>query len=179
MHPRTEEVLAHLAFHRAALERAVAEVPSTLRSQRPAPDCWSVAEILEHLAIVEGRISTLLANHLDAARTAGLGREQETGPVVPTLDVTRLLDRTRKIVASEASLPRERIDADAALAALARTRDALRATILAADGLAIGTITAPHPVLGPLDAYQWLVFVGGHEARHTLQIRETGAAVQR
>ena len=33
----------------------------------------------------------------------------------------------------------------------------------------------PHPVLGPINIYQWALFVGSHEARHALQIREIAA----
>jgi hypothetical protein len=30
-----------------------------------------------------------------------------------------------------------------------------------------------HPVLGELDLYQWLIFVGQHEGRHKKQIDRT------
>jgi hypothetical protein len=42
------------------------------------------------------------------------------------------------------------------------------------DGWALETLSAPHPRLGSLNLYQWVVFVAGHEARHTAQIREIG-----
>jgi hypothetical protein len=177
MQPRTEEVLQELDARRAALESAVAAVPPELRERRPAPDRWSVAEILEHVAIVEGQVTGLLAKLVDSARTAGLGPERETGPVVPTVDVARLLDRGRPVTAGPASMPREGLDAEAALAALARQREALRETLLAADGLALSEVAAPNPVLGTLNAYQWVVFVAGHEARHTEQVREAAAAL--
>jgi hypothetical protein len=32
---------------------------------------------------------------------------------------------------------------------------------------------------GLLNLYQWMVFVGGHEARHTAQIREVAVVVKR
>jgi hypothetical protein len=28
----------------------------------------------------------------------------------------------------------------------------------------------PHPALGPINAYQWLLVMGGHESRHRRQI---------
>ncbi|MFL5576709.1 MAG: DinB family protein, partial [Gemmatimonadaceae bacterium] len=118
MQSRTQEILAHLDTHRAELERAVAAVPAQLRERRPAAERWSVAEILEHLALVEARIAHLLGDRLAAARAAGLGAERETSPVVPTLDVARLLDRSRPLTASEASQPRAGLDAGAAWAAL-------------------------------------------------------------
>ena len=42
-----------------------------------------------------------------------------------------------------------------------------------ADGLALGEIKHDHVVLGELDLYQWLIFLGQHEARHTKQIERT------
>jgi hypothetical protein len=44
-----------------------------------------------------------------------------------------------------------------------------------ADGYDLGTVTIPHPLLGPLTLYQWLVMVVHHEARHTEQVAEVAA----
>lgn len=172
MQPRIQEVLTYLDTQRAALERAVAAVPPPLRDRRPAADRWSVAEVLEHLALVEARIAQVIDDRLTAARRDGLGPERENTPVVPTLDVAGLLDRSRRITAQEASQPRGNLSADAAWDALAKRRSATRAMVVAADGLALGDVKSSHPRIGDLDLYQWLVFLGGHEARHTAQIRE-------
>lgn len=175
MHPRTREVLAYLDAQRATLEQAVAAVPPERRGRRPAADRWSVAEVLEHLALVEGRIATLLDEQLAASRRAGLGTDRETTPVVETLDLARVTDRSRRLTASEASRPRGETDAETAWRALEAQRGRTRAMIVAADGLALGDVTIPHPRLGPLNVYQWLAFLGGHEARHADQIRELAA----
>ncbi len=42
-----------------------------------------------------------------------------------------------------------------------------------ADGLSLGEIKHTHPVLGELDLYQWLIFLGQHESRHKKQIERT------
>lgn len=177
MHPRTAEVLAHLDEHRAALEAAFADVPVSLREQRPAPDRWSVAEVLDHLLVIESRIVKLLTQQIDAARAAGLGPDPETTPVVPTINMRRMLDRSRPITASESGQPRAGCSAQASWKMLVEQRETLRDLVRSADGLALGEIVVPHPALGPINLYQWLVFVGGHEARHTAQIREVVAAL--
>ena len=46
-----------------------------------------------------------------------------------------------------------------------------------ADGWALEKVVAPHPRLGTLDMYQWLVFLGRHESRHLAQIERTIAAL--
>jgi len=45
--------------------------------------------------------------------------------------------------------------------------NALRPRVEAVDG---ASATYPHPAFGPLNLYQWLAFVGAHEARHLRQL---------
>jgi hypothetical protein len=172
MHPRTTEVLAHLDGQRAKLLSAVSSVPAEALTRRPGKDRWSVAEVLEHLTLVEERIAKLLTDRLAAARAGGLGPERDETPVVPTVDVARLLDRSKPLTASEASLPSGEQAADVSLKRLTDQRRELVAAVLAADGLALGDVLIPHARLGDLNVYQWLVFLGAHEGRHALQIRE-------
>jgi hypothetical protein len=89
-----------------------------------------------------------------------------------------VVSRSQRITASEASQPRAGLSTSAGWTILTERRRQLRDAIVAADGLALGTIRIPHPRLGDLDVYQWLLFVGGHEARHTAQIREVATAVK-
>jgi DinB superfamily len=96
---------------------------------------------------------------------------------VPTVPVDRLLDRSAALTASGASIPQGGLGVEAALATLTERRQAVREMLLAADGLALGEVVIEHPRLGPLNVYQWLVFLGAHEGRHTLQIREAAAAL--
>jgi hypothetical protein len=58
------------------------------------------------------------------------------------------------------------------LTKLDESRRTLRASLPALDGLALGEISYAHPLLGRLTIYQWLLFLGQHEARHADQIRE-------
>jgi hypothetical protein len=63
------------------------------------------------------------------------------------------------------------------LAALAESRRELLSALDLADGLALGQISFPHPLIGPLDLYQWVLFVGQHEARHAAQIEEIAGTI--
>ena len=175
MHPRITELLAHLDRERAELRAAVESVSPARREERLTPERWSVAEILEHLVLVERRLTYLVATAVAGARAKGLPAEPETTPVMWTVPVKLFLDRSRKITASEAVLPRGELDSAAASKALELTREQLRATIVAADGLALADVVHPHQVLGQLNMYQWIGFIGSHEARHAAQIRELAA----
>jgi hypothetical protein len=172
MHPRTEELLEHLDLQHERLRLAVEDVPRQRREVKPSAERWSVAEVIEHLSIVETRIERVFSKKLTEARAAGLGRDSDESPVVGTIDMDRLLDRTRRITTGEATLPTGTLDADAAWSAYLHARDTLCDAVRAADGLALGEVVHPHPVLGPINLYQWIAFVGGHEARHAAQIME-------
>ena len=69
--------------------------------------------------------------------------------------------------------PGAEVDHREALAGLETSREALRAAASAANGLALGEIKHTHPILGELDLYEWLIFLGQHEERHRKQIERT------
>jgi uncharacterized damage-inducible protein DinB len=175
MHPRLEEVLSYLDSERAALADAVSLVPAELRDQPPGSDRWSVAQVLQHLAIIEKRIAMSVTKWVGDARAGGLGPETETSSVLNSLDLALIADRSKRHDAPEQVRPAGDLDAASAWAALEKTRAALRAGVLPGDGLALSEVIQPHPVLGPINLYQWLLFVGAHEARHTGQVREIAA----
>jgi hypothetical protein len=184
MDSKLAHLLTDLDTHRAFLRAAVDAVPAGLRERRPAPDRWSVAENLEHLAIVEARIAGLLAARLSALKAAvpPAGPGPTAAPAAPrprstSFSAARLVDRTSKLKTGESSEPTAGLDAPAAWALLERSRAALRELLVASDGLALHEITHPHPFFGPLDAYQWVEFLGGHDARHAAQIKEAGDAL--
>ena len=58
-------------------------------------------------------------------------------------------------------------DSRARLGESRRALHALRPRVERADGR---SLRFPHPAWGPLDLYQWLLFVGAHEDRHLAQI---------
>jgi len=170
-HPRTQELLEYLDEQRAVLRAAFEAVPAAQRDCVPATGRWSVAGNIEHLSIVETRVSGRISVLIAEARAAGLGVELSSEPVLPTLDAGRVLNRSTALSAPEPLLPTG-LSADAAWVALEDAGQKVRDVLHANDGLAIGTLSLPHPIFGPLSAYHWIAFVGAHEARHAAQIRE-------
>jgi hypothetical protein len=173
MHPRTHELLQYLDAQRAVLRAAFDSVPADLRSKEPAPGRWSPNAIIEHLAIVDGRVAGLLSMKIAEGRAAGsLGPDPNTDPVLSTLDVSYVFDRTTRVTAPEPIRPTTMLDGDAAWAALEQATIAVRASVMEGDGLALDTVMHPHPRFGPISLYHWIAVVGAHEARHAAQIRE-------
>jgi DinB family protein len=163
------EIYKHIDRTRARLLSAVEGLSEEQQGFRPAPDRWSVAELVEHLSIVEGNVATLLDKLLSKAEASGAGvaSAEDFDPV----SIEEFVERTRgvKLEAPERIRPTGRSFADS----LARLREsraalhALRPRVERADGRAI---RFQHPAWGLLDLYQWILFVGAHEDRHLAQI---------
>lgn len=179
MHPRIQELINHLDTHRETLRAAVDSVPAHLRDKRVETDKWSVAEILEHLAIVENIADNKLGKLLDNGIENGLGRETETSSVIAMVDMNFLLDRSRKINSPEAGRPTGKVNAADAWKELEKTNKNMLELLRKADGYALAELSMPHPAAGPLNMYQWIGFRGGHEARHAAQIKEIGEILNR
>jgi hypothetical protein len=164
------EIYEHIDRTRARLVAAVQGLSDEQQTFRPAPDRWTVAQLVEHLSIVEGNVATLVGKLL--------GKAEESGAPSPApelfadpVSIEEFVERSRvaKYEAPERIRPTGLPLADS-LARLSDSRaalHALRPRIERADGRAL---RFPHPAWGPLDLYQWLLFVGAHEDRHLAQI---------
>ena len=120
--------------------------------------------------MVEGSVAAFINKALAKAEAEGAARD--AAAPFPPVSIEEFVERTRgvKIEAPPAVRPAGERTLAAALAALADTRaalTALRPRLERADGHAL---RLPHPAWGPLNLYQWLLFVGAHESRHLAQI---------
>ena len=172
VHPRTHELLDHLARQRDVLRAALDAAPPATHSKRPTPERWSMAEVLEHLAIVERQVTALLRRGVQKAEATGpLPDDPDTTPVLPTIDGALLLDRERRVAAGPQVQPKGTLTADAAWQTLTDQRRELLELLARVDGKRTDAVQAPHPVLGALTFQQWIAFLGYHEARHAAQVR--------
>ena len=167
-----DSLLCHLDDTRAALHAAFAAIPSTHHAVRPGPDQWSATEVLEHLALVERRMTVLVARGISAARASNAPAPADMIP----LDAASLLDRTRPVAAGDSVIPTGTINAAEAWEQLQATRVAFREVVGTGQDLDLNTPYASHPVLGPLSVFQWIEFVGHHEARHAEQLKDIAAS---
>ena len=172
MHPRIAELLAYAQLQRVALFEALSLIPESQRDRRCDAETWSAAEVLEHLHRVERGIARLLTRSLEQAKAAGLEPENEVGSVLASLDTLRLMDRSLRLNAPAPVTPRGELSASQGLAALTESRQVLISALRDLDGLALGRIAHPHPMIGQLNLYQWVLFVGQHEARHAGQLQD-------
>jgi hypothetical protein len=178
LHPRIAELIEYIAMQRREVHDAVASVPKELRERKPAPDQWSVAEVLEHLSIIERRIAVLLTRHVTAARTSGVGPDPETSSVVASyVNADAVVDRTAKVMAPSLVQPTGGFDTNAGTRALVESRAALISSLQNANGVSLEHLMQTHVVFGPLNMYHWIVALGLHDRRHAAQIREIGQSL--
>jgi hypothetical protein len=177
MQPRMAEIVAFLDETRAAIVRAAGGLSSEDAARRPREGAWSVNEILTHLALVEPGVARRIAKSVGRAKGEGLERETSAASVMGSLDGSLAEVFSQKMVAPEFVDPKEVLPLPEALATLESSREGLRHAIAEADGWALEKVVAPHPRFGPIDMYQWLIFLGKHEERHLAQLERTIAAV--
>jgi len=143
-------------------------------SYKPSPEAWSIAEISEHLALLEQELPQIVAGAMKSPAAP------EKKPARPREADARLLamlpQRTTKAQAPEAFKPTGKFrDGKAAVAAFQAARDknleAIRTT-----KEALREHFRKHPALGELDAYQWYLMAAGHAERHVNQMLEVKAS---
>jgi hypothetical protein len=132
---------------------------------------WSVAQIVEHLSITEPRITHAIEVML--APSAG-GREPQ--PFAP-FSLDEYAERARGKIEAPEFLRPAGLPLAEGLARLKQSRAALEQLRPRFD-TADYSAKRQHPAFGPLNAAQWLAFVGMHEARHLAQIERTLEAMK-
>ncbi|MDQ3673256.1 MAG: DinB family protein [Gemmatimonadota bacterium] len=173
MHERLAEIMDYLERKREELLRSFAGVSPEPMRRRVSDEAWSVAEIIDHLRLVETSVAQLLSKRARDARAKGIGDEQSTVSVLDSLDHLAIEADNTFMEAPSIVRPRPYVDVGDAIVGLDESRNALRAAATSASGLALGEIRQKHYAFGELDLYQWLVFMGQHEGRHTRQILRT------
>lgn len=178
MHPRIQELLDYIELHSHELREAVASVPAKLRETKPGDGGWSVAEVIEHLALIEKRVAVLLTKRVAGARESGVGPDAETSSVVATFaNPSGVVDRNTKIVAPEMVRPTGFLDTESAKKALEESRAAVVTALHDANGVSLENLVQTHAMFGPLNMYHWIVAMALHEDRHAAQIREIGKSL--
>src|SRR5215470_7544030 len=165
------------AANEAAQARFAASVANLSEAQagfRPTDDRWTIAEIVEHVSIVNDGFLRI---------THKLLKEAESAPRPPKTDLnlghTSLDEKGQQrepLQAPERVHPKGGVSIEDSLAkmrvALAGFAD-IQPRLEAVD---LSEQVFRHPFLGPINAYQWVVLLGEHEDRHRGQIEKVKAS---
>jgi hypothetical protein len=134
---------------------------------KPAPDRWSVAETLEHIALTE---DYLFQNVTDKIMKEPQGAADRDTAKIDAMVLAMIPDRSHKAQAPPPLVPTNRWTPAEALEHFLKSRSKTIEFLESTRDLR--EHVADSPLGQPLDAYEWLLFMGGHSERHTKQILE-------
>jgi DinB family protein len=137
---------------------------------KPAPDRWSVAQVMEHIAAAEDFIRDILKEKVMVAPAGETGRDvNKTDEAV----LAMVPDRTNKVQAPEPLVPTNRFGSpDGSVKHFVESRAATEEFLKITPGLRDHVTDSP---LGKLDGYEFVLFIAAHSERHTKQINEVKA----
>ena len=168
---KVQEALDQIADQREGLLEASSGLSEAQLDYKPSEGEWSISDILHHMALTDEGSARLAANMLKQANEKNLPPDP-----TPELSVLNSLDEFApkltgtRVQAPDRVAPRSHLPAAESLVRLKASRENVVATWEQLGEYDLSGITYPHPLLGELNAYQWLIIAGRHESRHTAQI---------
>jgi hypothetical protein len=138
---------------------------------KSAPDRWSVAQVVEHIAAAEDMIRGMVTTQVMNAPPRAAGEDLAA---LDQMVVTAIPDRSQKKQAPEPLVPTNRYGSpQGSLKHFEETRQQTTDFLKSHDDLRAHA--ADSPMRKKLDAYEWVLFIAGHSERHTKQINEVKA----
>lgn len=133
---------------------------------------WDLAMVVEHLAAVEQSMTMIAAKLLAKAEDKGLKNDGVLKISTHFTEAVRQLRESGgRFDAPEIVQPKGGRPVAESIVSLNNNREDLRNLRNSFEVSDPTAFTFPHPAFGDLTATDWLVLIGGHEARHTEQIQ--------
>ena len=139
---------------------------------KPAPERWSLAELIEHLAAAEDMLRGVTQEQVMKSPAVPLRSAEEIKRADESV-LTMVPDRTHKVQAPEPLKPINRFGSpEAAQRHFLESRAATEEYLKNTSGLRAHLSDSP---LGKLDGYEFVLFTAAHSERHTKQMLEVKA----
>ena len=137
---------------------------------KPAPDRWSVAQVMEHIAAAEDLLLDTTKEKVMTSPAGEPGRDfRKTDEAV----LMMVPDRSHKAQAPEPLVPNNRFGSpDASIKHFVESRTTTEDFLKSTPGLRDHVMDSP---IGKLDGYEFVLFIAAHSERHTKQINEVKA----
>jgi len=163
-----EAAVRSLTKSRAVLVEAVEGVSDEEARWKPSPERWSILEYVEHLAISDDGLIDLVKKVLASPATPESAEEREARIAkIASTKMERGMNKAPERLQPKAKFANLQEAVAGFLEARERTLEFARTT----DG-DLKNHFAPHSVLGPLDALQWLLANKDHVHTHSAHIKE-------
>ena len=139
---------------------------------KPAPDRWSLAELIEHLAAAEDMLRGVTQEQIMKSPAVPV-RSAEEIKKSDEIVLTMVPDRSHKVQAPEPLKPTNRFGSpEEAQKHFMESRAATEEYLKSTPGLRAHLGDSP---LGKLDGYEFVLFTAAHSERHTKQMLEVKA----
>jgi hypothetical protein len=163
---RRENILHRLDESLAVLEKSVAGLAENDWHKKPAPDRWSVGEIVHHLVLVEVQRLQYLKELLG-------GRRESAAPRTEPIPEIASYRRKEQRVQTKADMePTPGIPPKVLLTGFRRGRAEMRAFASTVDLAKLQNVWLLTKSLGALNGAEYLEFLAAHTERHADQIQE-------
>jgi DinB superfamily len=166
-----ERAITDLSESRDRLLATARKLSPSQLAYKPAPDRWSVAECIEHIIVVE--TSILGAIEKTVRQPADLPKNALEDAAL----LAKVADRSERVKGPERLMPTGRWSHDELFGEFEAARRRT-AEFAANTDTSLRESGFPHPVLGPLDCYQWLLLIAAHGERHRAQAEEVMASAE-
>jgi uncharacterized damage-inducible protein DinB len=155
---------------RERLKETVRNLTDEQLNYLPEGEKWTVAQIVEHLSLVEDGMTRISAKLLNEAKENGKASD---GTVKISEDFLRKIGgaRQQKFEAPERAHPKSGQTVPESLAKMEENRKRLNELCPLFESVECADYKFPHPAFGELTAHEWLALLGGHEMRHIEQIK--------
>ncbi len=139
---------------------------------KPAPDRWSVAQVMEHLAAAEDMLRGMTQEQVMKSPAVAVRDEMEIKKADEGV-LAMVPDRSHKAQAPEPLQPTNRFGSPAAAQKhFVESRASTEGYLKNATGLRAHLADSP---MGKLDGYEWILLIAAHSERHTKQMLEVKA----
>lgn len=165
-----EEIYAANDRIREMLIETLAELTDDQVSALPDGEKWTVAQVVEHVSIVESGMSRICSKLLSKAKAED-HRSDGTITISDEFTAKGREVAAVKLEAPEMVHPIQGKTISRSLAAMEENREALNELRPLFEKYDCTDRKFPHPFFGDLSAGEWLMLIGGHKARHLKQIR--------
>jgi hypothetical protein len=166
-----DKALAYLESTKKDVLDATKDLSPGQWNFKSAPDRWSIAECMEHIAAAEDYIRGSIENGVMKAPPAP-GRD------IAAIDagiIANVPERSHKVQAPEAIKPTNRFGSpQAAIDHFVESRATTETFLKSTTGLR--DHAADSPTGQKWDAYEFILLIAAHSERHTNQIKEVKAA---
>ncbi|MGI8638933.1 MAG: DinB family protein [Pyrinomonadaceae bacterium] len=154
---------------REQFKQMIGNLPDEKANFLPDGDKWSIAHLVEHIAIVEEGMTKISAKLLTQAQTEGKKSDGRAN-LSENFAKKAVEARTLKFEAPDRVRPTGKQTIAESLARMEENRKKLEELRPLFESVECSDFKFPHPFMGELNANEWLTLVGAHKARHLKQL---------